>query len=54
VWMLVAYFAGIAHRLWVTEGTVEKHVRSISTKLDIREASDDHSRVLAGVSGLRS
>jgi len=23
--------AGIAHRLWVTEGTVEKHVRSILT-----------------------
>ena len=24
--------AGIAHRLWITEGTVEKHVRSILTK----------------------
>ena len=26
--------AGIAHRLWITEGTVEKHVRSVLTKLD--------------------
>ena len=52
--MLVAYFAGIAHRLWVTEGTVEKHVRSISTKLDIREASDDHSRVLAVITFLEA
>jgi DNA-binding NarL/FixJ family response regulator len=25
--------AGIGHRLWVTEGTVEKHVRSILAKL---------------------
>ena len=27
--------AGIAHQIWVTEGTVEKHVRSILTKLGI-------------------
>lgn len=39
--------AGIAHRLWVTEGTVEKHVRSILTKLDLAETNDDHRRVLA-------
>ena len=39
--------AGIAHRLWVTEGTVEKHVRSILTKLNLAEAGDDHRRVLA-------
>ena len=39
--------AGIAHRLWVTEGTVEKHVRSILMKLRIPEAADDHRRVLA-------
>jgi DNA-binding NarL/FixJ family response regulator len=38
---------GIAHQLWVTEGTVEKHVRSILMKLRIPEASDDHRRVLA-------
>jgi DNA-binding NarL/FixJ family response regulator len=39
--------AGIAHRLWVTEGTMEKHVRSILTKLTLPETSDDHRRVLA-------
>jgi DNA-binding NarL/FixJ family response regulator len=39
--------AGIAHKLWVTEGTVEKHVRSILTKLQIPEATEDHRRVLA-------
>jgi serine/threonine-protein kinase PknK len=39
--------AGIAGRLWVTEGTVEKHVRSILTKLTLTEAPDDHRRVLA-------
>jgi DNA-binding NarL/FixJ family response regulator len=39
--------AGIANQLWVTEGTVEKHVRSILMKLRIPEAADDHRRVLA-------
>ena len=39
--------SGIARRLWVTEGTVEKHVRSILTKLTLPEAEDDHRRVLA-------
>jgi serine/threonine-protein kinase PknK len=39
--------AGIARRLWVTEGTVEKHVRSILTKLSLPETADDHRRVLA-------
>jgi DNA-binding NarL/FixJ family response regulator len=39
--------AGIAHQLWVTEGTVEKHVRSILMKLDLSETQDDHRRVLA-------
>ena len=39
--------AGIARRLWVTEGTVETHVRSILTKLTLPEAEDDHRRVLA-------
>jgi DNA-binding NarL/FixJ family response regulator len=46
--------AGIARRLWVTEGTVEKHVRSILTKLDLAEASDDHRRVLAVITVLES
>jgi len=39
--------AGIGRRLWVTEGTVEKHVRSILTKLNLRETGDDHRRVRA-------
>jgi DNA-binding NarL/FixJ family response regulator len=40
---------GIARRLWVTEGTVEKHVRHILGKLNLPEADDDHRRVLAVV-----
>ena len=39
--------AGIARRLYVSEGTVEKHVHSILPKLQILEAGDDHRRVLA-------
>ncbi|WP_072805993.1 response regulator [Rhodococcoides yunnanense] len=39
--------AGIGRRLWITEGTVEKHVRSILTKLDLADTSDDHRRVRA-------
>ena len=46
--------AGIARRLWVTLGTVEKHVRSIFTKLDLPEADDDHRRVLAVVTFLEA
>jgi len=46
--------AGIAQRLWVTEGTVEKHVRSILTKLDLAETGDDHRRVLAVITFLES
>jgi serine/threonine-protein kinase PknK len=46
--------AGIAHLLWVTEGTVEKHVRSILMKLRIPEATDDHRRVLAVLTFLDS
>jgi DNA-binding NarL/FixJ family response regulator len=46
--------AGIARRLFVTEGTVEKHVRSILSKLPIRATHDDHRRVLAVVAFLES
>ena len=46
--------AGIGHQLWVTEGTVEKHVHSILMKLRIRETGDDHRRVLAVLTFLDS
>jgi DNA-binding NarL/FixJ family response regulator len=39
--------SGIAQQLFVTEGTVEKHVGSILSKLGIPEADEDHRRVLA-------
>jgi serine/threonine-protein kinase PknK len=39
--------AGIARKLWVTEGTVEKHVHSILGKLRLPESDEDHRRVLA-------
>ena len=39
--------AGIARQIFVTEGTVEKHVRSILTKLDLPESDTEHRRVLA-------
>jgi DNA-binding NarL/FixJ family response regulator len=43
---------GIARQLWVTEGTVEKHVHSILMKLRLPETGDDHRRVLAVVTYL--
>jgi DNA-binding NarL/FixJ family response regulator len=46
--------AGIANRLWVTEGTVEKHVRSILSKLRLPETPDDHRRVLAVITYLET
>jgi DNA-binding NarL/FixJ family response regulator len=39
--------SGIAKELWVTEGTIEKHVRSILMKLRLPDADDLHRRVLA-------
>jgi DNA-binding NarL/FixJ family response regulator len=45
---------GIAKRLSVTESTVEKHVRSILSKLRLPETPDDHRRVLAVLTFLDS
>jgi DNA-binding NarL/FixJ family response regulator len=39
--------AGIADQLVVTEGAVEKHVRSILSKLQLPVSEDGHRRVLA-------
>jgi DNA-binding NarL/FixJ family response regulator len=44
--------AGIAHRLWITEGTVEKHVRSILMKLRLPGSEEDQRRVLAVITYL--
>jgi DNA-binding NarL/FixJ family response regulator len=46
--------AGIARQLWVTEGTVHKHVRSILGKLRLSETADDHRRVLAVITFLQA
>ena len=39
--------AGIAAKLWITEGAVEKHVRNILAKLQLPAGHQDHRRVLA-------
>ena len=44
--------AGIAHQLWITEGTVEKHVRSVLMKLRLPMSEDDQRRVLAVITYL--
>jgi len=46
--------AAIAKLLWLTERTVETHVRSILGKLGLATSSDDHRRVLAVVTYLRA
>jgi serine/threonine-protein kinase PknK len=44
--------AGIAHQLWITEGTVEKHVHSLLMKLRLPATEDDQRRVLAVITYL--
>jgi len=44
--------SGIAHQLWITEGTVEKHVHSIFMKLRLPMSEDDQRRVLAVITYL--
>jgi serine/threonine-protein kinase PknK len=46
--------AGIGRELFVTEGTIEKHVHNILMKLDTSETADDHRRVLAVLAYLDS
>jgi DNA-binding NarL/FixJ family response regulator len=40
---------GIAREMYVSEGTVEKHVSRILTKLDLPADDDHHRRVLAAI-----
>jgi DNA-binding NarL/FixJ family response regulator len=44
----------ISQRLFMSEKTVESHVRTIFTKLDLVPSGDDHRRVLAVVEYLRA
>lgn len=46
--------SAIASQLWLTERTIESHVRSVFGKLQLREAVDGHRRVLAVLAYLRS
>src|ERR1700737_1350432 len=46
--------AGIARRLFITEGTVEKHVNSILGKLELPDSAEDHRRVLAVIAFLEA
>lgn len=46
--------AGIAQSLFISEGTLEKHIHSIFVKLRLPDTDLDHRRVLAVLSYLKS
>jgi DNA-binding NarL/FixJ family response regulator len=46
--------SAIARQLVVSERTVETHVATILSKLDLEPAGDDHRRVLAAIAYLRT
>jgi DNA-binding NarL/FixJ family response regulator len=46
--------SGIAKRLYLSERTVEAHVRHLLMKLDLPEGEDGHRRVLAVLAHLRA
>ncbi|MEU6215192.1 response regulator transcription factor [Streptomyces sp. NPDC089922] len=46
--------SGLAERLFITERAVEKHIRSIFTKLDLLPDEQEHRRVRAVLQYLRS
>lgn len=46
--------AAIATALVVSPGSVEKHISSIATKVDLPELDSDNRRVLAVLASLRA